>query len=65
MNDKYSIPNSTVGSKISQRTPLPKTLVKGSSFSKSSGMEGGKMLKSGDVGKISVPPCSPSPPAKK
>jgi hypothetical protein len=65
MSDKYSIPNSTVGKKISERTPLPKTLVKGSTFSKSSGMEGGKMLRPGSVSKINVPPCSPSPPAKK
>ena len=65
MKDKYTVPNSTVSKKITDRSPLPQTTVKGSTFSKTTSMSGGTILKSGDVGKISVPPCSPSPPAKK
>lgn len=65
MKNEVKIPNSTVGKKITMQTPLPTSLVKGSSFSKTGGMSGGTTLKPGSVSKISVPPCAPSPPAKK
>ena len=61
--DTYKVPAST--KKGSPQTAVPNTLVKGSLWSKSDGMSGGTILKPGNVGKISVPPCAPSPPAKK
>ncbi len=61
--DSYKVPAST--KKGSPMTAIPNTLVKGSTWSKTGSMAGGTMLKPGSVGKISVPPCAPSPPAKK
>ena len=61
----YSIPAST--KKNSPKSLLPNTLVRGSNWSKTAGttLGGGSLIKGGDVGKIHVPACSPSPPAKK
>ena len=61
--ESYKVPAST--KKGSPMTAIPTTLVKGSLWSKTGSMEGGRMLKAGEVGKISVPACSPSPLAKK
>ena len=61
--DSYKVPAST--KKGSPMTAVPQTLVKGSTWSKTGSMSGGTILKSGDVGKIKVPACAPSPPAKK
>ena len=61
--DSYKVPAST--KKGSPQSSLPQTLVKGSKWSKTDSMSGGTSLKPGSVGKISVPGCSPSPPAKK
>ena len=65
MAKEYKIPNSTVGRKISERTPLPKTLVKGSNFSKSKEPSSGHTVGCGsETKKIAYPPMAPSPPAK-
>lgn len=63
----YTIPNSTVGKKISARPPNPTSLVKGSKtqVGAKTFLSGGAIIKAGDVGKIPVPPAAPSPPAKK
>ena len=60
----YKIPAST--KKGAPQSLLPQTLVRGSNWSKNVGsLGGGSLIKGGDVGKIPVPPCAPSPPAKK
>ncbi len=61
--ESYKVSAST--KKGSPMTAIPPSLVKGSLWSRTGSMDGGRMLRAGEVGKIHVPACTPSPPAKK